>query len=304
MRAAPQQHGRASRARGNAARAGGRRHLPARRHAAHGARAARASWPAGAPSSRTSARELPEAQRTRSPTRSRCRSSTRTCSCANWRPSRSWASKQRLRCPGSYHTGLQPRPAGERRRLPAARATPTSRSSCTDARALRARACPRATSTAPAARSCWTRRSSDIERKIRDQLARMLGAGGFDPARDIRAITVNRWPHGYAYQYNSLFDRSGWRAASRRACARASRFGRIFIANSDADAYAYTDARSTRRTARWGRRWRRPERRAAPGGSVRVGRRASARTARAASGPRPRAAAPRRPASPPCRRVR
>ena len=45
-----------------------------------------------------------------------------------------------------------------------------------------------------------------FEQKIRDQLARMLGAGGFDPARDIRAITVNRWPHGYAYQYNSLFD--------------------------------------------------------------------------------------------------
>ena len=36
--------------------------------------------------------------------------------------------------------------------------------------------------------------------------ARTLGPGGFDPARDIRAITVNRWPHGYAYQYNSLWD--------------------------------------------------------------------------------------------------
>ena len=45
-----------------------------------------------------------------------------------------------------------------------------------------------------------------FERNIRDQLARSLGAGGFDPARDIAAITVNRWPHGYAYEYNSLFD--------------------------------------------------------------------------------------------------
>ncbi|HLX43732.1 MAG TPA: NAD(P)-binding protein, partial [Bryobacteraceae bacterium] len=36
-----------------------------------------------------------------------------------------------------------------------------------------------------------------FERKIRDQLARTLGGGGFDPARDIVAITVNRWPHGY-----------------------------------------------------------------------------------------------------------
>ena len=35
-----------------------------------------------------------------------------------------------------------------------------------------------------------------FERSIRDQLGRVLGAGGFDPARDIAAITVNRWPHG------------------------------------------------------------------------------------------------------------
>ena len=37
------------------------------------------------------------------------------------------------------------------------------------------------------------------ERNIRDQLGRTLEGGGFDPARDIEAITVNRWPHGYAY---------------------------------------------------------------------------------------------------------
>jgi hypothetical protein len=29
--------------------------------------------------------------------------------------------------------------------------------------------------------------------------ASMLGEGGFEPTRDIAAITVNRWPHGYAY---------------------------------------------------------------------------------------------------------
>jgi spermidine dehydrogenase len=45
-----------------------------------------------------------------------------------------------------------------------------------------------------------------MERNIRQQLARILGPGGFDPARDIAAITANRWPHGYAYDYNSLFD--------------------------------------------------------------------------------------------------
>ena len=45
-----------------------------------------------------------------------------------------------------------------------------------------------------------------FERNIRDQLGRMLGGAGFDPARDIEGITVNRWAHGYAYTPNSLFD--------------------------------------------------------------------------------------------------
>jgi spermidine dehydrogenase len=81
-----------------------------------------------------------------------------------------------------------------------------------------------------------------FERKIRDQLARMLGGGGFDPARDIAAITVNRWPHGYAYQYNSLFD-PFWLEGGELPCVAGRKpFGRIAIANADADAYAYTDA--------------------------------------------------------------
>ena len=80
-----------------------------------------------------------------------------------------------------------------------------------------------------------------MERKIRDQLARTLGAGGFDPARDIAAITVNRWPHGYAYEYNSLFD-SFWLEGGETPCEVARKpFGRIAIANADAGAYAYTD---------------------------------------------------------------
>jgi len=80
-----------------------------------------------------------------------------------------------------------------------------------------------------------------MERKIRDQLARTLGAGGFDPARDIAAITVNRWPHGYAYEYNSLFD-SFWLEGGEIPCEVARKtFGRIAIANADAGAYAYTD---------------------------------------------------------------
>ena len=81
-----------------------------------------------------------------------------------------------------------------------------------------------------------------IERSIRDQLARTLGGGGFDPAADILGITVNRWPHGYAYQYNSLSD-DFWLTNGEQPCAVARRpHGRIAIANSDSAAYAYTDA--------------------------------------------------------------
>ena len=79
-----------------------------------------------------------------------------------------------------------------------------------------------------------------FERNIRDQLARILSAGGFDPARDIDAITVNRWPHGYAYEYNPLWD-PDWSAGQRPCDIARQRFGRIAIANSDAAAAAYTD---------------------------------------------------------------
>ena len=79
-----------------------------------------------------------------------------------------------------------------------------------------------------------------FERKIRDQLARVLKDGGFDPARDIDAITVNRWPHGYAYEYNPLWD-PDW-PEGQSPCEIGRRpFGRITIANSDAAAAAYTD---------------------------------------------------------------
>jgi spermidine dehydrogenase len=81
---------------------------------------------------------------------------------------------------------------------------------------------------------------SVFERNIRDQLARVLNGGGFDPARDIDAITVNRWPHGYAYEYNFLWDPEWPKGESPCEIAR-KRFGRIGIANSDAAAAAYSD---------------------------------------------------------------
>jgi spermidine dehydrogenase len=80
-----------------------------------------------------------------------------------------------------------------------------------------------------------------FEREIRGQLRRILGPGGFDAARDITGITVNRWPHGYAYEYNALFDPDWPPGRAPHEVGRA-RFGRIAIANSDAGAAAYTDS--------------------------------------------------------------
>jgi spermidine dehydrogenase len=79
-----------------------------------------------------------------------------------------------------------------------------------------------------------------FERNIRDQLGRILGGAGFDPATDIEAITVNRWPHGYAYEYNSLYD-PVWPPGQAPNEIGRQPFGNIHIANSDAGAFAYTN---------------------------------------------------------------
>jgi spermidine dehydrogenase len=79
-----------------------------------------------------------------------------------------------------------------------------------------------------------------FERNIRDQLSRMLRWGGFDPARDIEGITVNRWAHGYAYTPNSLFD-PNWKEEEKPWVIGRKPLGRIAIANSDAGANAYTN---------------------------------------------------------------
>jgi spermidine dehydrogenase len=80
-----------------------------------------------------------------------------------------------------------------------------------------------------------------FERNIRDQLNRTLQGGGFDAARDITAITVNRWPHGYAPEYNPLFDPDVPEEQRPNVLGRA-KFGLITIANSDAGGAAYTDS--------------------------------------------------------------
>jgi spermidine dehydrogenase len=79
----------------------------------------------------------------------------------------------------------------------------------------------------------------DFEREVRSVLNGVLGAGGFDAAEDILAITVNRWPHGYARDHIDLED-PAWNADPPPNVIGRQRFGRIAIANSDAGADAYT----------------------------------------------------------------
>ncbi len=79
-----------------------------------------------------------------------------------------------------------------------------------------------------------------FERNIREQMTRILGPGGFDAAQDIEAITVNRWPHGYSYEYNSLYDPVWPEGQAPHEIGRKP-FGRIHIANSDAGVFAYTN---------------------------------------------------------------
>lgn len=75
-----------------------------------------------------------------------------------------------------------------------------------------------------------------IERHVRQQLAGSLSPGGFDPARDIEGITVNRWAHAYINRANPLYDEMHEdRNDERYPFVRGRKpFGRIAIANSDA----------------------------------------------------------------------
>lgn len=158
---------------------------------------------------------------------------------------RNWTSFQKLgmsgaSSPGMYHTGVNPNFAPEMGGYVPAK-TPEepvilalTKTPCKPGAPVREQH--------KAGRAELMTTSFEIfERNIRDQLVRILGGGGFDPARDIEAITVNRWPHGYGYEYNPLFD-PDWAPGQAPHEIGRQRFGRITIANSDAAATAYTDA--------------------------------------------------------------
>ena len=80
---------------------------------------------------------------------------------------------------------------------------------------------------------------ADFEKKIISQMSGALSGGGFDAERDIAAITVNRWPHGYAYEYLDYSDPVEFNPQNGPHIAGRAQIGRISIANSDASAYAY-----------------------------------------------------------------
>ncbi len=81
----------------------------------------------------------------------------------------------------------------------------------------------------------------DFETAIVAQLTGMLGPHGFDAERDIAGITVNRWPHGYAYEYNELYDGPDRSPETGPHLAARASLGRISFANSDTSAYAYVN---------------------------------------------------------------
>jgi spermidine dehydrogenase len=91
-------------------------------------------------------------------------------------------------------------------------------------------------------RDLLTRPFASFEDHARDQLDRTLGPGGFSADSELLALIVNRWPHGYAREPNTLWD-AAWRDIGTPPWELGRRrHGRIAIANSDAGASAYTDA--------------------------------------------------------------
>ena len=83
---------------------------------------------------------------------------------------------------------------------------------------------------------------ADIEREIRELLARGLGGGGFDPAADITAITVGRWGHGYSFEYVSPWDNAFYPEGPLPGEVAAKPYGRIVMANTDKRSEAYMDS--------------------------------------------------------------
>jgi len=82
----------------------------------------------------------------------------------------------------------------------------------------------------------------DLERKMRDLMARSLGSAGFDPATDIQAITINRWAHGYAFEYAMPWDKDFYPNGPLPGDVAATPVGKITFASTDRRSQAYVDS--------------------------------------------------------------
>ena len=91
-------------------------------------------------------------------------------------------------------------------------------------------------------RTLLTTPFSVFEEHVRDQLDQALSGAGFDAERDIEAITVNRWAHGYSYGPGRTWEPEYASEADKPWVKGRQPFGRITIANSDAGAAANTDS--------------------------------------------------------------
>ncbi len=87
----------------------------------------------------------------------------------------------------------------------------------------------------------------EFENRLIDELTRIVGGTGFNAQRDIAAISVYRWGHGYASGSNSLYDKE--REPPLTEIAHQP-FGHITIANSEPPVEVPTRTwRSTKPTA-------------------------------------------------------
>ena len=80
-----------------------------------------------------------------------------------------------------------------------------------------------------------------FETEIKQQLDSAWGSHGLDVERDVAAITINRWPHGYAYEYMDLWDDHAWSRGAGPHVTGRQQLGQISIANSDSESYAYVN---------------------------------------------------------------
>ncbi|MCP3675440.1 MAG: NAD(P)-binding protein, partial [Gammaproteobacteria bacterium] len=79
-----------------------------------------------------------------------------------------------------------------------------------------------------------------FEDHVKDQLDQALSSTGFDSEKEIQAITVNRWSHGYAYNPDLIWEPNYKSESDKPWVIGRQSFGRIHIANSDAGAQAST----------------------------------------------------------------